>query len=1764
MIRKIQKILLLLLVAALPLSAAIGQEVNPAAVTALLQRVTNAPDRFVTVLDESLAATTGGKEVFVITRQDQKPCVKGSTLSAITTGLNWYLNHYANVNLTWNQLTTDLSAANLPVPATDETHICSANYRYYLNYCTFSYSMSVWTWERWQQEIDWMALHGINMPLQIVGLDVLWRNLLTKDLGYTKDEANKFIAGPCFQAWWGMNNLEGWGGPNPDWWYDRQEKLARDILARERELGMQPVLPGYAGMAPSDIGKKGYAAINQGGWCAFTRPYILDPNSAAFATVSEKYYQRLEELMGKSEYYSMDPFHEGANTSGIDVPSAYKKLSEAMLKANADAKWVIQFWQWSGAQYNVLDQVEKGRLIVLDLFSDAHTHFGSYKGHDAVYCSLANFGGRTGFFGRFDKVIDGYFSNKAQYSNIKGIGATPEAIESVPVLYDILFELPWHASKPDGADWMKHYATSRYGQENNNAQLAWDKLRTSPLNCQTGLQGPVEAVVCARPAFNVDKVSSWGGTTIFYDPQEVIRAAHLLLDARGELGGLNYSYDLTDIARQALTDYSSSLLKAIAAANSAGDKELLRRRSELYLGLILDIDRLLGTNKDFRLGRWTQLARGIADEATSTTEADRQWLELNNARTLITTWGARANAESGGLRDYSYREWNGMMKDYYYPRWKAFFDNKLDGKSLPNWFDMEWAWAHDAALSYTAEPEGNTAEVAAELLGKYFLAFQPAEGAEVRYIMRGFTEDARREISVHAFRDRQFVCPVPTLPEGITATLGIDLNGDGLIAPEETFTGTEAEIPADAVAGKTQAVLTLSDGTAFSFSLVLRDNITEPRTVSVSTTDAAQGSVAITGTSDLSVTNDQPVTMKATPMSGYDFYSWTDAAGQQVSTDNPYTYYGKDAAAFVANFIVNKWGAPAEDLRDINDIRSYEQYVTVMSVEQDGGEPTEIYSATACPDNLFHTTNIVNAPAGSAFTIRWKDTEAKDGLAYCRLSAYIDLNSDGDFDDAGELLAVVGDKKSGNNRQLSDGSLSVLLPFGMPQGITHIRLRFDGSYTDGWDPATDAKPAKATTQRMVYDIPLNIIGYSQQASTVTVVSADLKRGTVDANGQPDTYTYKVGEDIVLRCYPASGYKLLKWTDQNNRELPESWREGNMIRFKPFGNATITAHFAPEQQLAYGDWQFSYDECPAGIIITGVEKGSGQLDLTQPNSLGAHLLAISPEALRGNTELTGLHLPAAPAVALDAYLHTKFSGAGASSPISIDTPIPGSRPWALTLSVTNDGSTFNEWGSGLFATGNNPLADNYTGGFQLYLDKAGKLIMKYGTESNKHTFSNDVGRDFTVTMAYDGDKSMNVTLTNADDKVETMHISTHLNDITAFSCAIPQGVDLTHLFVTDPLLRNQPFKGCTALTDITVEEGNAVFSSINGVLYNAQGSALRAYPEGRLTTRPFRLKAAGSDATYAFAFPYATPAGEFTEAYNSDRRVRVAEEADIDFPSSLWQLVAIDGGYKVMHVNGRRFFGGYSASSAGRVELPVSATQWHGVYTYDGNISDGRFVLDLICDKYHLTHNAGEMKLSTDATTATAFVVEELDEMPLSISQAGYSTLCLPFAVSLPEGLTAWYADGNEDDLLNLKEAGDVVPANFPVILQGNEGTYLLHYSALSPAAPAGNILTGTLLQRQGMTPDSYYGLGYLNQEAAFYLASSEAAPANKAILLKSALSGSGVLRALRFGGNITGIGGITTEAGAAPHRYFDLGGRPVAYPTRGIYIDNQGRKVFVK
>lgn len=80
-----------------------------------------------------------------------------------------------------------------------------------------------------------------------------------------------------------------------------------------------------------------------------------------------------------------------------------------------------------------------------------------------------------------------------------------------------------------------------------------------------------------------------------------------------------------------------------------------------------------------------------------------------NAKSLITTWGSYKQCETGGLRDYSNRQWSGLVGDFYKPRWERWITNRineLEGKPYEektDWFSWEWRWVRNSKL-YSAEP----------------------------------------------------------------------------------------------------------------------------------------------------------------------------------------------------------------------------------------------------------------------------------------------------------------------------------------------------------------------------------------------------------------------------------------------------------------------------------------------------------------------------------------------------------------------------------------------------------------------------------------------------------------------------------------------------------------------------------------------------------------------------------------------------------------------------------------------------------------------------------------------------------------------------------------------------------------------------------------------------------------------------------------------------------------------------------------------------
>ena len=696
---------------------------NP--VNGLLERIdSGASKKFI------IQVKKGQSDFFELDQKGDKVVIRGNNYVNIATGLNWYLKYYAGIHLSWNGMTAKLpeSLPKVSTPVRKETNL---SLRYDFNYCTYSYTMAFWDWERWEKGIDWMALHGINLPLAVVGQECVWKNMLEK-LGYSKEEINKFIAGPAFLAWWAMNNLEGWGGPNPDSWYTQQEALQKKILKRMREYGIEPVFPGYSGMVPHDANKKlGLNVTEPALWNGFTRPAFLLPTDSRFNEIASLYYKELEKLFGKANYYSMDPFHELEDAGSVDFDAAGKAVLKAMKDVNPKATWVIQGWT-ENPRPEMIKNLNNGDILILDLFSECRPMWGipsiwkrekGYEQHDWLFCMIENFGGNVGLHGRMDQLLNNFYltKNNPLAAHLKGIGLTMEGSENNPVMFELMCELPWRPEKFTKEEWLKDYLFARYGVRDEKITQAWSILADGIYNCPFGnnQQGPHESIFCGRPGLNNFQASSWSKMQNYYDPTSTEAAARLMLEVADKYkGNNNFEYDLVDIVRQSLSDRGRIVYNQTIADFKSFDKKSFAAHSQEFLNILLAQDRLLGTRSEFRVGRWIEQARNLG-----TTPEEKDLYEWN-ARVQITTWGNRVCANDGGLRDYAHKEWNGLLKDFYYKRWAAYWQtlqDVLDGKPMVelDYYAMEepWTLAHNP---YASQPEGDCVSVAKEVFNEVF------------------------------------------------------------------------------------------------------------------------------------------------------------------------------------------------------------------------------------------------------------------------------------------------------------------------------------------------------------------------------------------------------------------------------------------------------------------------------------------------------------------------------------------------------------------------------------------------------------------------------------------------------------------------------------------------------------------------------------------------------------------------------------------------------------------------------------------------------------------------------------------------------------------------------------------------------------------------------------------------------------------------------------------------------------------------------------
>ena len=718
------KKLLILLFAAIPLlavrSASASGTAETQAASALARRILprlGAGIRFVHVPSD--------RDRFVLEMHGDELQISGNSAVSMAFGLNCYLREYCRVTVTWYRRDKIDEPKRLPAVEGLVEREARVGNRFFLNYCTYGYSLNWWQWDEWEHFIDWMALNGVTMALATTGQEAVWQRVWRR-FGLDDDTIRGYFTGPSYLPWHRMANIDAWHGPLPQSWIDGQLELQRRIIAREREFGIQPIFTSFTRHVPKALKTlfpdADIERLNP--WTSFERPYnsyYLNPAEPLFNRIQQAYMQEQRRLFGESSVYGVDPFNE------LDPPSwdpeylarAARLTYESITQFDKDAVWLQMAWifyhkrrDWTPERLKAyLCAVPDGKLLMLDYYCDKVELWRStesFYGQPFIWSYLGNFGGNTMLAGDVKDVsrkLDRAYAEAGR--NFVGIGCTLEGMDVNPFMYEYVLDRAW-TQLYDDAGWIDRLADRHSGRIDVHYRQAWqilyDKIYCAP-------SGNRSAAVCARP--NMKGRSKWSSPHLDYDNRDLLRVWEQLTLARPERTASS-RFDCVNIPRQCLENYFGNLNERCIAACRIGDRETVARLSARLLELLDDIDRLVAADAYFLLGKWIADARRMG-----TTPAEKDYFEID-ARNILTTWGGRGYS----LNDYANRTWSGLVSDYYKERWRRFYDRLQSGGEpdedalLQELQDFEWEWVGRKG-GFAERPRGDAFRLCRSLYTKY-------------------------------------------------------------------------------------------------------------------------------------------------------------------------------------------------------------------------------------------------------------------------------------------------------------------------------------------------------------------------------------------------------------------------------------------------------------------------------------------------------------------------------------------------------------------------------------------------------------------------------------------------------------------------------------------------------------------------------------------------------------------------------------------------------------------------------------------------------------------------------------------------------------------------------------------------------------------------------------------------------------------------------------------------------------------------------------
>jgi len=574
-------------------------------------------------------------------------------------------------------------------------------YRKYLNACTFGYTTPWWDWKRWEQEIDWMAFHGINLPTAMEGQEAVWQQLW-KEYGLTDSQLEAHFTGPAFLPWQRMGNINSLEGPLPQEWINKKQDIQKKILQRMRVLDMHPVVPAFSGYVPKAFAEKHpnskISELKSWSGGGFESTYLLDPNDPLFKEIGKRFIKLYTEFYGKSDFYLADSFNE--ITPPVSEENKYEELShygktifETINEASPGATWVMQGWLFGDnkefwtkeATKAFLSKVPDDRLIIQDYANDRYKVWENqeaFYGKQWAYGYVHNYGGSNPVYGDlnfYKKELTSLLENPNK-GNIVGYGVMPEGLNNNSIVYEFIYDLPWTQGKESVDEWLKKHLNARYGKKTSESVFqAWQLLTASVYNIKywetrwwNDRAGAY--LFFKRPTLKITEFKGNPG-----DKEKLKQALDILKkEAKNFDKKSLYYYDLIDVSRHYYSLCIDDMLMECVAAYNLKD---IKKGDDLFKKIekqALDIDDIISGQPLNNLNYWLKSAW---DYGNSVNESK---LYLKNAKTLITLWGGE-----GHLNDYASRAWKGMYKEFYWPRWKMFLEAQRESAINNTPFDEE-------------------------------------------------------------------------------------------------------------------------------------------------------------------------------------------------------------------------------------------------------------------------------------------------------------------------------------------------------------------------------------------------------------------------------------------------------------------------------------------------------------------------------------------------------------------------------------------------------------------------------------------------------------------------------------------------------------------------------------------------------------------------------------------------------------------------------------------------------------------------------------------------------------------------------------------------------------------------------------------------------------------------------------------------------------------------------------------------------------------